>query len=166
MQILPEEGTQEDRVQKDEGGSRIRQTRQERQANWCQLAHGDRRYAAFLANELCTECGWFHGEYLPVYFPSPVGSQSSQQTATWFINMIGPAQRTLMVATLDGAEYALLDSGSGLTSCPINHADDVPLLPRPDNLPTLSFATGGCVECTGLRQVGYRFENGEPFVVT
>ena len=71
-----------------------------------------------------------------------------------------------MVASLDGAEYALLDSGSGLTSCPINHADDVPLLPRPDNLPTLSNATVGSVECTGLRQVVYRFENGEPFVVT
>ena len=30
-----------------------------------QLAHGDMRYAAFLASELCTECGWFHGEYHP-----------------------------------------------------------------------------------------------------
>ena len=25
-------------------------------------------------------------------------------------------------------------SGDGLTSCPINYADDLPLLPRPDNL--------------------------------
>ena len=56
----------------------------------------------------------------PVYFPSPVGRQASQQTETWFINMIVPAQRTLMVAILDGSEYALLASGSGLTSCPIN----------------------------------------------
>ena len=59
-------------------------------------------------------------QILSVYFPSPVGSQAPQQTETWFINMIGPAQRSLMVASLDGAEYALLDSGSGLTSCPIN----------------------------------------------
>ena len=52
-----------------------------------------------------------------VCFPTPVGSQPSQQTETWFINMIVSAQKTLMVASLDGAEYALLDSGSGLTSC-------------------------------------------------
>ena len=30
----------------------------------------------------------------------------------------------------------------------------------------LSNATGGCVECIGQTQVGYKFENGEPFVVT
>ena len=68
-----------------------------------------------------------------------------------------------MVESLVGAEYALFNSGSGLTSCPINYADDLPLLPRPDNLPTLSNATGGSVECIGLRQVGYRLENGELF---
>ena len=51
------------------------------------------------------------------------------------INMIVPAHRTLMVASLDGAEHALLDSGSGLTSCLINYADDLPLLPcQPANL--------------------------------
>ena len=61
--------------------------------------------------------------------------------------MIVPAQKTLMVASLDGAEYALLDSGSA-------------------NLPILRNATGGSVECIGQRQVGYRLENGEPFVVT
>ena len=71
-----------------------------------------------------------------------------------------------MVASLDGAEYALLDSGADLTSCPIDYADDLQLLPRPDNLPTLGNATGGSVECSGLRQVGYRFENGQPFVVS
>ena len=71
-----------------------------------------------------------------------------------------------MVASLDGAEYTLLDSGSGLTSCPINYADDLPLLPRPVNLPILSNATGGVVECIGLRQLGHRLENVEPFVVT
>ena len=68
-----------------------------------------------------------------------------------------------MVASLDGAEHALLDSGSGLTSCPNNYANDIPLLPRPANLPILSNATGGSVECIGQRQVGYRLENGEPF---
>ena len=77
-------------------------------------------------------------QMVPVYFPCPFGSQPSQQTETWFINMIVRAQRT---------EYALLDSGSGLTSCPINYADDLPLLPRPVNLPILSNATGGSVEC-------------------
>ena len=80
--------------------------------------------------------------------------------------MVVPAQKTLMVASLDGAEYAMLDSGSGLTSCPISYADDLPLLPRPSNLPILSNATGGSVECIGQRQVGYRFVNGEPFVAT
>ena len=75
-------------------------------------------------------------------------------------------QKTLMVASMDGAEFALLDSGSGLTSCPINYADDLPLLPRPTNLPSLSNATGSSVECIGQRQVGYRLENGEPFVAT
>ena len=104
-------------------------------------------------------------QMVPVYFPNPVGSEASQHTETWFINMIVPAQKTLMVASLDGAEYALLDSGSGLTPCPINRADDRPLLPRLANLPILSNATGGSVECIGQRQVGYRLGNGEPFVV-
>ena len=57
-------------------------------------------------------------QMVPVYFPNPVGSQATQQTGTWFINMIVPCKKTLMVASVDGAEYALLDSGSGLTSCP------------------------------------------------
>ena len=102
-------------------------------------------------------------QMVPVHFPNPIGSQHSE---TWFINMIVPAQKTLMVASLEGAEYALLDSGSGLTSCPISYADDLPLLPRPSNLPILSNAAGGSVECIGERQVGYRLENGEQFVVT
>ena len=105
-------------------------------------------------------------QMVPVYFPYPDGSQTSQPTETWYINMIVPAQETLMVASLDGVEYALFGSGSGLTSCPINYANDIPLLPRPANLPILSNATGGSVECIGQRQVGYRLENGEPFVVT
>ena len=70
-------------------------------------------------------------QMVPVYFPCPDGSQTSQPTETWYINMIVLAQKTLMVASLDGAEYALLDSASGLTSCPINYANDIPLLPRP-----------------------------------
>ena len=57
-------------------------------------------------------------QMVPVYFLCPDGSQTSQPTETWYINMIVPAQKTLMVASLDGAQYALLDSGSGLTSCP------------------------------------------------
>ena len=44
-----------------------------------------------------------------VYFPSPIGSQTSQQPEIWFINMIEPSKRILMAASLDGAEYALLD---------------------------------------------------------
>ena len=72
------------------------------------------------------------------------------------LNMIVPVQKTLMVARLDGADYALLDSGSGLASCPISFADDLPLCREH---PTCS------VECIGQRQVGSRLENGEPFVV-
>ena len=85
-------------------------------------------------------------QMVPVHFQNPIGSQ---QTETWFINMIIPDQKTLMVASLDGAEYELLDSGYGLTSCPISYADDLPLLPRPSNLPILRNATGGSVKCIG-----------------
>ena len=105
-------------------------------------------------------------QMVPVYFQCTDGSQMSQPTETWYINVIVPAQKTLMVASLDGAEYALLDSGSGLTSCRINYANDIPLLPRPANQPILSNSTGGSVECICQSQVGYRLENGEPFVVT
>ena len=80
-------------------------------------------------------------QMLPVYFPRPDGSQTSQPTETWYINMIVPAQKTLMIASLDGAAFTFVDSGSGLTSCPINYANDIPSLPRPANLPTLSNAT-------------------------
>ena len=93
-------------------------------------------------------------------------NQPPHPAKPWFINTMMPAQKTLMVASLDGAEYSLLDSGSGLTSCPIDYADDLPLVPRPIKLPILSNATGGSVECIGQRHVGYRLENGEPFVVT
>ena len=165
MHVLPEAGTQEGGVQKDDSGCRSWQVRQAWHANWCPLAHSDRRDAAFTASELCTEYGKYHPlqQMVPAHFPNPIGSQHSE---TWFINMIVPAQKILMVASLDGAAYALLDSGSGLTSCPISYADDLPLLPRLSNLPILSNATGGSVECTGQRQVGYRLENGEPFVAT
>ena len=98
-------------------------------------------------------------EMVPVHFPNPIASQHSE---TWYINMIVPAQKTLMVASLDGAGYALLDSGSGLTSCPVNHANVIPLLPRPSNLPILSNATRGSVNAlvrdksiTGLRVVNH-----------
>ena len=85
-------------------------------------------------------------QMVPVYFEGPAGSQTSQPTETWFINMIVPAQKTLTAASLDGAEYALLlDSGSGFTSCPVNYANDIPLPPRPANLPILSNATGDSV---------------------
>ena len=80
-------------------------------------------------------------QMVPVYFPCPDGSQTSQPTETWYINVIVPAQKTHMVASLDGAEYALLDSGSGLTSCPTNYANDIASSPssppRPANLPIL-----------------------------
>ena len=77
---------------------------------------------------------------VPVHSVSD-GSQTSQPTETWYINMIVPAQKILMVARLDGAEYALLDSGSGLTSCPNNYADDLPLLLRPVNLECIGLGT-------------------------
>ena len=50
-------------------------------------------------------------------------SQTLRTVKPWFINTIMPAQKTLMVASLDGA--------------PIDYADDLPLLPRPINLPIL-----------------------------
>ena len=96
---------------------------------------------------------------VPVYFTSLAGSQTSQPTETWFINMIVPAQKTIMVASLDGTEYALLDCGSGLTSCP-NH------LCQRHPITILSSAAEGSVECVGQTQVGYRLENCDPFVVT
>ena len=46
-----------------------------------------------------------------------------------------------MVRSLDGTNHALLDSGSGLTSCPLSCAEALSSLPRPDKLPTLSNAT-------------------------
>ena len=60
VQVLPEEGTPEGGVQKDEVGSRCRQVRQEWQANRCQLAHGDGHDAAFPASEPCNESGEHH----------------------------------------------------------------------------------------------------------
>ena len=54
-----------------------------------------------------------------------------------------------MVASLDGAEYALLDSGSSLTSCLISYAT---------TFKPASNATGGSVEWIGQRQVAYRLE--------
>ena len=81
----------------------------------------------------------------PVYFPNLVGRNLVRQH-----DRTGP-ENSLMVAR----RIRVVDSGCGLTSCPINYADDLPLLPRPTNL--------GCI---GLRQVGYRLESGEPFVAT
>ena len=93
-------------------------------------------------------------------------STHSQRQTQRSLHRKRAVHRTLIVASLDGAERALLDSGSGLTSCPINYANDIPSLPRPANLAILSNATGGSVERIGQRQVGYRLEYGEPFVVT
>ena len=56
-------------------------------------------------------------QMVPMYFPCRDGNQTFQPTETWHINMIVPTQKILNVSSLDGAEYALLDSGSGLTSC-------------------------------------------------
>ena len=89
------------------------------------------------ASEQCTEDGKHHlvAADGARYFPCPDGSQTSQSTETSYINMIVPAQKTLLFASLDRAENALLDSGSGLTSCPINYANDILMSPRPANLP-------------------------------
>ena len=122
------------------------------------------RHAVSSASELCAEHGKHH--LTAADGPSALPESYWHSTETWFINMIIPAQKTPMVASLDGAEYAFLDSGSGLTSCPMGYADDLALRPRPSNLLILSIATGGSVECIGRRQVGYRLENGEPFSVT
>ena len=114
--------------------------RQEWEANWCQLALGDSRDVAFVASELCTESGERHADAAdgPGVLPeSHWRVRRHQQTETWFINKNVPAQKSLMVASSDGAEYALLDPGSGLTSCPINYADDISFLPRHSNAANL-----------------------------
>ena len=121
---------------------------------------------AFAASELCASMASTIPlqQTVPVYFQCPDGSHTYQPTETWYINMIVPAQKTLMVASLDEAEYALLDSGSGLTSCPISYANNIPLLPRPANLPILSNATGGSVEYWQTQDIDLR--TVKPFVVT
>ena len=40
-------------------------------------------------------------QMVPMYFPCPDGSRTSHPTETWYINMIVPAPKTLMVASLD-----------------------------------------------------------------
>ena len=157
MQVLPEEGTQGGGAQKDDGRSRCRQMRQEWQANRCQLTHGDRRDAAFLASEPCTESGEHH--------PDAADGPCALPESRWQSGVSADRQHG-RTGTENSHGCVLLDSGCGLTSCPINYAGDLPLLSRPVNLPILSIATGGGVECNGLRQVGYRLENGEPFVAT
>ena len=152
MQVVLKEGTQEGGVQKDEGRSCCRQMRQEWQAIRRQLTHCDRRDAAFFASELCIKSGEHHPDAAdgPCVLPESrwQSGVSADRNLVHQHDRIGPEK--LMVASLDGAEYVLLDSGSGLTSCPINYADDLPLLPRPVNL-NLSDATGGSVECIGQR---------------
>ena len=67
---------------------------------------------------------------LGVFFPRRRGEDPDGFSLVAFSDSDwAPAQKTLMVASLDGAENALLESGSGLTSCPINYANDIPLLP-------------------------------------
>ena len=103
------------------------------------------------------------------YAPSLTSTIPLQQVVPMYLQSDAsamPAQKTLMVASLDGAEYALLDSGSFLTSCPINYADDLPLLPRtyqPANVEQRHWRQRGM---HWSKTSGYRLENGEPFVVT
>ena len=71
-----------------------------------------------------------------------IGPMESTIPKQQIVHLVGPAQRTLMVAS----------------SCPIDYADDIPQLPRPDN--------SAKFERRHRRQDGHRLENGEPFVVT
>ena len=116
-----------------------------------QCTPSGRRNAAFTASELCTEHGKHHPlqQMVPVYFQCPDGSQTSQLTETWYINMIVPAQKTLMVASLDGADVLPNQLCQG----------------HPNVAATCKLANRS-VECIGQGQVGYRLENGKPFVVT
>ena len=63
---------------------------------WGQCTLSGRRNAAFPASGLCTELASTipMQQMVPVYFLCPDGSQTSQQTETWFINLIVPAQKT------------------------------------------------------------------------
>ena len=76
---------------------------------------------SFLASALCIESGEHHPDAAdgPCLLPESCWQSVAAAAETWFIDMVVPAQKTLMVASLDGAEHALLDSGSGLTSCPL-----------------------------------------------
>ena len=120
-----------------------------------------RRNEAFPASELCTE----HGKHHPIATDgaSVLPMSRRQSDVSTDGNVVHQHDRTGPEDSHCCKLGTLLGSGSGLTSCPINHATDIPLLPRLANLPN---ATGGSVECIGQRQVGYRLENGEQYVVT
>ena len=106
MQKLPEEGTQEVGLQKDE----VRHGKCDKSEPLGVNAHSaagatqpspQASHAPSMASAIPLR------QMVPVNFSCPDGSQTSQPTETWYINMIIPAQNTLMVASLDGAEYAL-----------------------------------------------------------
>ena len=68
--------------------------------------------------ELCTEHGKHHSIATGGASVLPVFRRLSDVTETRYISVLVLAPKALMVPSLDGAEYALLDSGSSLDVLP------------------------------------------------
>ena len=93
---MPEEGTHEGGVQKDEG--RLAAGKCDKNgkpigvnsltATGATQPLSQASYAPSLASTIPMQ------QMVPVCFANPFGSQASQQTEAWFINMIVPAQKT------------------------------------------------------------------------
>eukprot|EP00971_Amphidinium_carterae_P349252 6490921-Amphidinium_carterae.1 len=99
-----------------------------------------------------------HGD---VWFLSPL----LPEPTAWLPSLTEDAGNMIaQLSGLDGSEFALLDSGSGVTACPEHYASDHPLL-EAATLPTLKGATGATVTNYGRRRVGYRLETGAPLVI-
>ena len=121
--------------------------REEWQSNWGQCTLSGRRNAAFTESEPCAEHGNNHSIATDGASVFPVSRRQPDISTDGDMDSYRPRRLSWL------QEYALLDSGSGLTSCPINYANDIPMSPRLANLSILSNATGGSVEGIGLRQV-------------
>ena len=89
-------------------------------------------------------------------------AQAMQQS--WMVTALGEHGTVSAVLNMGGYDFALVDSGSGITACPKSYANDLPLLP-PVQLPPLKSATGGGVDIIGRRAVCYELDNGEPITI-
>ena len=103
-------------------------------------------------------CGWFHGEYHPDAADGPcvLPESRGQPGVSADRNLVHQHDRTGPADSHGRNPGRLRIRFVGFwiwLDILSNQLDDVPLLPRPDNLPTLGNATGGSVECIGLRHV-------------